>query len=246
VAASALLTATGRPGADPAVLAEVAAALPRLPGTPVSTDGRILEFDADWPEGEAPHRHISHLFDLCPGEAITVDATPELAVAASRALDYRGDEGVGWSLAWKARCWARLHDAERSMALLHNLFSPVPSTVLEWADEGGGTYPNLLMCCPPFMIDANLGYTAALLELFVQDHAGLIDLLPACPTDLDRGDLDGLRLRGGLILDLSWSDGRVTRARLASPVAQERRIRVNGTVHEVALAAGDTDLSTIL
>ena len=233
-------------GQDGAFVAAIREALARLPETRLSPDGRILELDADWPEGEHPHRHISHLFDLCPGQRISVESTPELAAAAARTLEFRGDDGTGWSLAWKARCWARLKDADHALRVLYLLLAPVDSAVVDWGNEGGGTYPNLLMCCPPFMIEANFGYVAALLELFVQDHTGVIDLLPAVPAVLGEGSLSGVCLRDGLVLSMRWSQGRVRELTLTTPSPRQVEMRLGGQRRTVQLSAGENVLDALV
>ena len=70
-----------------------------------------MEWAEPFPEVEPKHRHVSHLFGL-PGRQITRD-TPEWFKATRLALEGRGDEGTGWSMAWKAAFWAR-HDGWRS------------------------------------------------------------------------------------------------------------------------------------
>ena len=76
---------------------------------------------------EAPemhHRHISHCYALHPSEQITVEDTPELAAAARRTLEIRGDESTGWGIAWRLNFWARLADGNHVHELLKLLLSP--------------------------------------------------------------------------------------------------------------------------
>ncbi|MGE5519261.1 MAG: glycosyl hydrolase family 95 catalytic domain-containing protein, partial [Candidatus Dadabacteria bacterium] len=70
--------------------------------------GNIVEWYKDWDDVEVHHRHVSHLYGLYPGEQISPVTTPELAAAAKKTLEIRGDEGTGWSKAWKINFWARL------------------------------------------------------------------------------------------------------------------------------------------
>lgn len=216
------------------------ATLAQLPELALSPDGRIIEFDADWPEAEAPHRHISQLFILAPGAGICPRETPDLAEAARKTLEARGDSGTGWSLAWKALCWARLGHGERAYALLCGLLRMTRSDIREMANLGGGIYPNLLTACPPFQIDANFGFASALNAMIVQDHRTDVVLLPAIPAALSSGRIDGIRLRGSLTLSMQWRDGQLLAASVSSARHQTRRFRLGGCCVDVTLSPGKT------
>lgn len=79
-----------------------------------------MERGKDWDLNapEPGHRHISHLFELHPGRQISPLATPALADAARKTLALRGDEGTGWSKAWKINFWARLHDGDDAYKII--------------------------------------------------------------------------------------------------------------------------------
>ncbi|MEI7837725.1 MAG: glycoside hydrolase family 95 protein, partial [Planctomycetota bacterium] len=78
----------------------------RLAPTRVGADGRILEWQEEFPEVDVNHRHCSHLWGLSPGNEIN-PGTPELYRGARLSLERRGDASTGWSMAWKANFWAR-------------------------------------------------------------------------------------------------------------------------------------------
>src|SRR5919206_3583610 len=110
-------------GVDKEFAAKLSQLLARLAPMQVGKAGQLQEWLEDW-DMEAPernHRHVSHLYGLHPSNQITRRATPDLFAAARRTLELRGDDGTGWSLAWKINYWARLEDGARARKLLGDL-----------------------------------------------------------------------------------------------------------------------------
>ncbi|MFJ2543851.1 glycosyl hydrolase family 95 catalytic domain-containing protein [Microbacterium sp. NPDC087589] len=210
--------------------AEVRSALARLAPLRIGTDGRILEWGAEVREHEPLHRHLSPVVGLYPLDSITPEATPLLLDAAVRFLDARGPGAMGWSWAWKVALRARAGQSEDAASLLEEALTPFdgdssrhgPVDGSEW----GGLLPNLFSTHPPFQIDGNLGFPAAITEMIVQSHAGEVHLLPALPAAWPKGDAQGIAVRTGLLLDLSWSGGRVTASTLRNPGTEDRSLRV--------------------
>jgi alpha-L-fucosidase 2 len=214
---AACIAAGGKLGVDAAWLVEIAAIAQRLPPDRVGSQGQLLEWMEEYIEAEPGHRHISHLFALHPGAAITPQGTPALAKAAAVTLERRLQQIVGrntgWSTAWIINCWARLGEGERAWDGIREFLSQ-------------STLGNLFCLCPPFQIDGNFGLTSGITEMLLQSHAEVIAILPALPSAWPEGQVHGLRARGGFTIDISWSQGRLTRLSVVADHAGMCRLQL--------------------
>ncbi|WP_181108682.1 glycoside hydrolase family 95 protein [Xanthomonas arboricola] len=202
----------------------------QLPPNRIGKAGQLQEWQQDW-DTQAPeihHRHVSHLYALHPSSQINLRDTPELAAAAKRTLETRGDNTTGWGIGWRLNLWARLADGEHAYRILQLLISPER------------TYPNLFDAHPPFQIDGNFGGTAGITEMLLQSWGGSVFLLPALPKAWPRGSVRGLRVRGGASVDMHWDGGRLQQARVHSERGGRYQLSYAGQTLDLELGAGHT------
>jgi alpha-L-fucosidase 2 len=184
--------------------------------------GQLQEWMQDVDDTTNKHRHVSHLWGVYPGSEINWEQTPEMMKAARQSLIYRGDAATGWSLGWKINLWARFLDGDHTYKLIQMLLSPVRG--------GAGSYPNLFDAHPPFQIDGNFGGAAGIGEMLLQSHTQHVDLLPALPSSLPDGEVNGLKARGGFELSIKWNKGLLQKVTVTSMAGKTLNLRYKNKI----------------
>jgi alpha-L-fucosidase 2 len=237
------IEASKRLNVDADFRATVEAALARLHPYQVGSKGQLQEWYYDWEDAEPQHRHQSHLFGLFPGHSISPLSTPDLAKACERTLEIRGDETTGWSKGWRINLWARLGDGNHAYKMIRELLKYVePDGKATNYQRGGGTYPNLFDAHPPFQIDGNFGGAAAFVEMLVQSSETEIQLLPALPDAWKDGSVKGICARGGFVIDMSWANGKLTKAKIYSRAGEPCTVVYGGKTYQLNIAKGKSAL----
>ena len=228
-------------GTDAAFAQQLTGLAARIAPNHVGQYNQLQEWLEDKDNPSNTHRHCSHLWGVYPGDDITWQDQKFFA-AARQSLLYRGDAATGWSMGWKVNFWARFLDGDHALVILKNLITPI------WLKKGhGGLYPNMFDAHPPFQIDGNFGACAGIAEMLVQSHIRtddggfLVHLLPALPSAWPTGSVQGLRARGGYVVDIAWKDGKVTSYRIASAAPHAVQIKLNCTVKTVTSEKFDAE-----
>ncbi len=201
------------------------------PGFVVGDEGRILEWDRTYDEPEPGHRHMSHLYGFHPGNQVTKEGNPKIFNAVKKTLDYRlenGGAGPGWSRAWLINCSARLRDGEMAQKHIQLLLK---NSINE----------NLFNLHPPFQIDGNFGYTAGVAEMLIQSYEkNTVRILPALPKLWKNGNIEGLRARGGLTVDILWKNNLVQNVRITADMDHKFKLVYKDEIVDIEIKKGDT------
>ena len=211
-----LLRAAEILGENDAFIEKVRDQITRLDPILIGASGQIKEFREEnfYGEiGDPNHRHISQLIGLYPGTLINTE--PEWMNAASKTLDFRGNDTTGWAMAHRMNCRARLKEGDEA----HEVFA-------KYIREK--TLPNLWSTHPPFQIDGSLGVMAGVAEMLLQSHLGFIEPIPALPSTWPKGRFDGLVARGNFKVSAEWSGGVLTQLAVKSRSGNTCRLKYPG------------------
>ena len=203
-------------------------ALTKFPPIKIGQNGGIQEWFEDYEDAHPNHRHATHLLSLYPFSQISLERTPDLAVAAKKTIENKlnseGWEDVEFSRANTVLFYARLKEAETAytnfQALLkeltrENLFTMSPAGI------AGAPYDI-------FIFDGNEAGAAAVAEMLLQSHEGYIELLPALPAAWKDGHIKGLCVPGGAEIDFEWKNGIVENAVLRATASNTFKVKVPG------------------
>lgn len=205
-----LVEACGILGSDGDQVAKWKAMLAKMPPYRTTEDGTLKEWG--WPglDENYDQRHVSHLYGAWPSDEIQPAGSPDLARSALLADRKRGPaNSSAHGLCHRALAAARLKD--------HHL---VDWELKQLLNQGyfGQTMRSSHNPYNGPMPDAQGGLPTILMEMLAYSRPGLIELLPALPTDLRRGSISGMRARTFARIDrLRWDlDARTAEIQLTS------------------------------
>lgn len=217
---------------DKALVGKWREMLAKMPDYEVTPDGYLREWLwKDLPESNA-HRHVSHLYALYDEVAPEFKTDVRLCNAVKRTLDARMEmrrKHRGWVMAFgmaqAGLAAAHIGDVQhatecidllsryywtKGMASLHN-----PGNCFNMDISGG----------LPYLISQTLAYS----------EPGYLNVLPAVPEAWKSGRIEGLLLRGNVVLkSLEWNPGEV-RVTLWSSHAGTVKVDFGGRLRTVKL-----------
>lgn len=226
---------------DLELIRKVEMVLEKLMPYRILADGTIAEWSHDYPSADPQHRHTSHLLGLFPYGQITVEATPELAAAAKRTIAAKlnpaeGWEDTGWARSMLALYSARLKEGDEALFHLNSMLTNLLGAngmIMHPPTRGAAAFQDV------YELDGNTGFSAAIAEMLLQSHNGVIQLLPALPNSWSKGRFKGGAARGGVLIDMEWENGCLITAAAVSKMDRGIKIQYKDSIKEYQLKAGE-------
>lgn len=210
----------------------------RLPPLALGSNGELKEWLMDVDRADIAHRHSSHLLALYPFGQISPVHTPELAQGCAkflkRQLSQKNWEDTEWTRGNNINYYARLKDGNKAHESLTGLYTGFMRENLMTVSPKGVAGANEDI----FSFDATEAAVSGMCEMLLQSYDGYLDFLPALPECWLSGCIKGICARGGIVADIEWKDGKVTKVVLRSNNDQTVKCKINGQMKTIILRAG--------
>lgn len=223
-------------GEEETLIAKWEKMLTRMPAYRINEDGALAEWLPENLKDNYKHRHVSHLYALYEIIAPEFKNNPELMAAAREAIERRmvhrrrenGGE-MAFGLAQMGMIAANLGNSD------------IAGEIINWISRyyftpSLGTYHNSGNL---FNMDVSGGFPAVVMRTLAYSEPGLIKLLPALPDDWKKGSLEGMALRGQILMNnLSWDDNGIE-VKLTSAIDQKVLLKVQHAYKNIHISVSE-------
>lgn len=201
---------------ESSVIEEWQTFIEKFPDYAINDDGAIMEWLHEDFEDNYHHRHESHIYPAFPGNEIIEEYNCTMFEACKTALDKRLIIGIkeqtGWSLMHMANARARFGEGEKSKECLDMAIRSCVGNNLfmyhnDWRQQGI-TLDLLKDNEGIFQIDANMGFSSAILEMLLYSSDGLIKILPSLPEEWIKGKYENMLCAGNILISVEWDRSR--------------------------------------
>ncbi len=181
--------------------------LSKMPSYRINNDGALAEWLLPGMDDNYGHRHVSHLYSLFERISPEFKNNAELFKAAAQAVEKRmvhrrlenGGEMV-FGLAQMGMVTANISDRVKTEEIINWISKYYWSASLATFHNSG----NL------FNMDVSGGFPAVILRSLAYSEPGYINLLPALPLSWNKGSVEGMALRGQIVINkLSWGENHL-------------------------------------
>ncbi|GAA4073681.1 glycosyl hydrolase family 95 catalytic domain-containing protein [Amphibacillus indicireducens] len=220
------------------------AMLDRLPAYQINQEGALKEWLTPDKGENYNHRHFSHLYPIFQSREFTEETNPQMFKASRVAFEKRleawllNEEGETTSTHGRmhtALCATQFHMPE--------LIKEVIMLVI----NNNCFYPSLMMSHydnqEVFNVDGNGAFPQVIHEMLVDYHHETLYLLQALPSDLDCGELSGVRLPDQItVKQLKW-DLKRAKVQLSLVSKIDKQLKIKLPLYPNAVLANQSQAS---
>jgi alpha-L-fucosidase 2 len=188
------------------------------------TEGLLLA--PDYPL-KASHRHFSHLMSVYPLGSLDIANGKDdsiLIKTSLRNLERIGSrEWCGYSFAWLGSLYARAKEGQKAADSLHKFASCYcsPNSFHLNGNQCKKEYN-------PFTLEGNFAFAAAIMEMLIQSHNGIIEIFPAIPQAWANVSFEKLRCQGAFLISASLKNGNISKLQIISEKGGLMRLKLPG------------------
>lgn len=197
------------------------------------------------------HRHFSHLLAIHPFGIIDPsqgNGNIDLILRSIKNIEQLGpDWWTGYTYAWLANLKARVFDGDEALRNLHIFIKAFcgPNSFHLNGDQLKAGFSQFTY--RPFTLEGNFACAAAIQEMLLQSHSGVIKVFPAVPTKWKNASFHNLRAMGAFLVSASYEKGKVSSITVLSEKGGLMRILspFQGKIIEKQMKQGEKLIFTI-
>ncbi|NND06388.1 MAG: hypothetical protein HKN87_08405 [Saprospiraceae bacterium] len=187
-----------------------------------------LMFAPGFPYNES-HRHFSHLMAYHPLNSIDFSNGSRDQKVILNTLDQLEKIGpdywTGYSYSWLGNLYARAFKGDKAGEALRTFAKCfcLKNSFHANGDQCKAGYST--MTYRPFTLEGNFAFAAAVQEMLIQSHTGIIQLFPAIPPDWKEVNFQHLRARGAFVISATRQEGWTKSVSIHAEKGGDLRIR---------------------
>ncbi len=169
---------------------------------------------------EFSHRHFSHLMSVYPLGLLDYNRSPEEKTIITSSLEELKRLGAGgwcgYSYAWLGALQARARNGEAAAWALDNFIRGfcLPNSFHVNGDQSDQRRSD--DHSRVFTLEGNMGFAAALQEMLLQGHHGVLRIFPAVPAGWSDASFINLRTEGAFLVSAIREKGETRKVRILS------------------------------
>lgn len=177
-----------------------------------ATDATGLTIAPEYPL-KGSHRHLSHMLAIHPLGLLDISQGKKVEQLIKRSIHHFDELGsaywVGYSFSWLANMYARIFDGDAAARNLHIFIKAFcsPNSFHLNGDQLKKGYSAFTY--KPFTLEGNFACAAAIQEMLLQSHTGIIRIFPAVPETWREASFRNMRAMGAFLVDADYENGKV-------------------------------------